>query len=136
MTFQPRLLSGGRICCSAEHALCDACQAHHGLSSSQYLAIQSEWLRLATETVTFAPPVDAYTAALATLRAATVSPESEYEKHYKSERLAAFHAEHVEADRRAAAWRAAEQASSEHVESYAPPDSYKAGLAKMRSENK
>jgi hypothetical protein len=80
---------------------------------------------------------DPYAEGLKQLRAAAATPESTFEQRWKEDRLAALDAEYQR-------WNAhvrehpsprltdAEEASS----SYAPPDPYKAGLDKMRSEGR
>jgi hypothetical protein len=68
MTFEPRTLADGHVCCSESYALCDDCREHHGVSDDDYRTTQEHQLRTTEEHRDYPPP-DPYREALKAHRA-------------------------------------------------------------------
>ena len=136
MSFIPRALSDGRVCCSQDYALCDSCRAYHGISMSDYLAKQRQHANNPENRhmENHDAVIDAWTPHLPQLRtahAATATPEAKFEATWKTERAAALaaEAEHV------AILRAAHEARFTTAETVPPaPNPWAADLARMRQE--
>jgi hypothetical protein len=118
MSFEPRLLHDGTVCCSHAHLLCARCEQHHASRGSR----TSEVRLLSTSQ--YAPP-DPYAPHLNTLRAAHEA--TSFEDTYKAARRREFEAEALrrrEGDGHEAHDERLRFAAAAAV-SYPPPDPYR-----------
>lgn len=141
MSFTPRIHENGGPCCYATNdageriptiSQCEKCNKHFVAKTLRESVHTNQEDRMENYT-----PQDPYADGLKKLRAASATSASRFEDEYKAARLREFEAEYARlATLRAA--HAARLAATPHadLESYAPPDPYRAGLDKMRSEKR
>jgi hypothetical protein len=118
MSFVPRQLSDGRVCCSNPEHLCDACKAQDATPPNPY-DISTPTLRSASHNVRTVSDVRDEVAA--------------FETQYKARRLEELRMEEAEARLLFHEPDAEKMLRSAQVtEQYAPPDPYAPGLEELR----
>ena len=127
MTFQPRILSSGRICCSSEAVLCDTCTAlfasthqqerhMHSYDAPDPYAQPIAAMRAAAEAATSETPEQAFARRWANMRSRQCQLEREADEDHTAEHLRTLTAHHREIEEHAP------------LSNYASPDPYAVAL--------